>query len=119
MSLRAAVLHSVLRPGAEGAYDADHRVVPADLLEALQDHGVRDWVIWREGRDLLHVVDVDDYDALAAAIAEDPANQRWQEQMAVHVEGFRDVDALPAPTCPRLVWSLRRQVAGGPGEGAR
>ncbi|MDT9592275.1 L-rhamnose mutarotase [Nocardioides zeae] len=113
MSVRAAVLHSVLRPGQETAYETEHRVVPDELLTTLRGHGVRDWVIWRDGTDLLHLVDVDDYAALAAAIADDPANLRWQERMAAHVEGFTELDALPAPRRPHLVWSLRGQVADG------
>ncbi|WZH53735.1 MAG: L-rhamnose mutarotase [Nocardioides alkalitolerans] len=111
MSLRATVLHSVLRPGREEAYEAEHRLVPADLLATLSAAGVRDWAIWRDGRDLLHVVDVDDYDDLAARIAADPANLRWQERMAEHVEGFRPVTTVPALERPALVWTLRRQVA--------
>lgn len=111
MSLRAAVLLSTLRAGHEQAYDADHAVVPDPLLDLLVAHGVRDWVIWRDGRSLLHVVDVDDYDVLGAAIADDAVNVAWQADMAPHVEAFETIEAVPALEQPRLVWSLRRQAA--------
>lgn len=110
MSLRAAVLLSTLRDGREQAYDAEHAVVPDALLALLRGHGVRDWVIWREGRSLLHLVDVDDYDRLAEEIADDPVNVAWQERMAHHVEGFETLDRLPDLDAPLLVWSLRRQA---------
>ncbi|MFW6775014.1 L-rhamnose mutarotase [Nocardioides sp. CPCC 205120] len=112
MTLRATVLLSTLRPGHEEAYDAEHARVPDDLLATLRAHGVRDWVIWREERSLLHLVDVDDYPALEAAIADDAANRRWQDRMAVHVEGFTPLTTLPTPHRPSLVWSLQHQVAG-------
>lgn len=107
------VLHSRLRPGQEAAYDAEHARVPGDLLAALRAGGVRDWVIWREGHALLHVVDVDDYAALEHHLAGEEANDRWQRAMAVHVAGFDDLDGcpLPAPRSPRLVWSMAEQVA--------
>ncbi|WP_052336766.1 L-rhamnose mutarotase [Nocardioides alkalitolerans] len=114
MSLRAAVLLSTLRAGHEQAYDADHAVVPDPLLDLLVAHGVRDWVIWRDGRSLLHLVDVDDYEVLGAAIADDAVNVAWQADMAAHVEAFETIEAVPALEQPRLVWSLRRQAAAAP-----
>ncbi|MFD1858424.1 L-rhamnose mutarotase [Aeromicrobium camelliae] len=107
--MRAAVLHSVLISGREEDYDREHREIPADLLALLRSAGVRDWAIWRDGRDLLHVIDTDDYEAVAERIAGHPADVRWQEQMAELVEGFREVDAIPPLRAPRLVWSMREQ----------
>ncbi|MGJ9412911.1 L-rhamnose mutarotase [Aeromicrobium sp. CF4.19] len=110
--MKAAVLHSVLAPGREADYDQEHRQVPEDLLVALRGAGVRDWVIWRDGRDLLHVVDTDDFDAAAQRIAGDPADVRWQARMVNLVEGFTEVDSVPTLAAPHLVWSMRRQETG-------
>ncbi len=106
------VLRSRLRAGQEAAYDAEHARVPDDLLAALRGGGVRDWVIWRDGRELLHLVDVDDFAALQARLAGDEADARWQAAMAAHDDLADPVDQpLPAPASPRLVWSLAAQAA--------
>src|SRR5688500_17795504 len=93
---RAVVLRSRLRPGQEGAYEAEHERVPDDLLAALDTGGVRDWVIWRDGFELLHLVDVDDYAALEEHLVGNDANDRWQAAMARHVEGFDDLASSPS-----------------------
>lgn len=107
--MRAAVLHSVLIPGREEDYDWEHREIPDDLLTLLRSAGVRDWAIWRDGRDLLHVVDTDDYAAVAERIAGHPADVRWQAQMAELVEGFTQVTTIPPLRSPHLVWSMSEQ----------
>lgn len=112
---RPVALHSVLAEGQEGAYEQAHAQIPEDLLAALQNAGVRDWTIWRSGRDLFHVVDAEDLVHAAEVIATDPADLRWQQTMAPLVEGFRTDGAGPWSTGLRVVWSLRGQVATGAG----
>jgi len=75
-------LHTRLKPGMEADYDREHAVIPADLDEALRAAGVRVWRIWRDGLDLFHYVEVDDYQAMRKQLAEHPANIPWQAQMA-------------------------------------
>lgn len=108
---RPVVLLSVLREGQEAAYEAAHRRIPEDLFQALTRVGVRDWAIWRDGRTLLHLVDVDDYDAVGAGLVDDPVNDRWQAEMAVFVERFDEVTEIPVLAAPTLVWSMREQIA--------
>lgn len=110
-TFRPVVLLSVLREGQELAYEAAHARVPEDLFQSLTRVGVRDWAIWRQGRTLLHLVDVDDYAAVGDGLADDPVNDRWQAEMAVFVERFEDVTHIPALDAPTLVWSMRRQAA--------
>lgn len=105
------VLLSVLREGQESAYESAHARIPDDVFAALTRVGVRDWAIWRDGRRLLHLVDVDDYAAVEAGLTGDPVNDRWQAEMAVFVERFEDVTEIPALAAPTLVWSMRRQAA--------
>lgn len=109
-TFRPVVLLSVLREGQEEAYEAAHERIPHDLYEALSRVGVRDWAIWRDGRTLLHLVDVDDYAAVEEGLADDPVNDRWQAEMAEFVERFDEVTEIPVLDSPTLVWSLRRQV---------
>lgn len=106
---RPVVLVSTLHDGAADGYEAAHRVIPDDLYDLLVGAGVRDWAIWRDGQTLLHMVDIDDYAALGAALADDPVNDRWQAEMAQYVAGFTDVTHIPVLEAPRLVWSMRRQ----------
>ncbi|WP_327153400.1 L-rhamnose mutarotase [Streptomyces tubercidicus] len=108
---RPVVLVSFLREGMELAYESAHEQIPDDLFQALTDGGVRDWAIWRDGRTLLHLVDVDDYAVLVEHLTDDPVNDRWQAEMSVYVERFDEVTQIPVLEAPRLVWSMRRQQA--------
>lgn len=110
-AFRPVVLLSVLREGQEAAYEAAHERIRDDLYQALTRVGVRDWAIWRDGRILLHLVDVDDYSAVEEGLTDDPVNDRWQAEMAVFVERFDEVTEIPVLTAPALVWSMRRQFA--------
>ncbi len=112
--LNATVLLSRLRPGQEAAYETEHAQIPDELLTLLTGEGVRDWVIWRDGAYLLHLVDVDDYPRLGERLDGNPANDRWQSRMAVHVDCFEEPTALPALAAPTLVWSLQDQLAAHP-----
>lgn len=109
-TFKTFVLVSVLREGQEQAYEAAHQRIPEDLHRVLANAGVRDWGIWRDGRQLLHLVDVDDYQAMAESLAGDPVNDRWQAEMADYVEYFEDVQAIPILSNPTLVWSMARQA---------
>jgi L-rhamnose mutarotase len=75
-------LHTKLKPGKELEYDAAHQVIPPALARALTEHGVRDWQIWRDGRDVFHLVDVEDYQAMRAGLRDLPANLEWQASLA-------------------------------------
>lgn len=114
---RPVVLVSVLREGQEMAYEAAHERIRDDLYESLSRVGVRDWAIWRDGRTLLHLVDVDDYAAVETGLTGDPVNDRWQAEMAVFVERFDEVTEIPVLDSPSLVWSMRRQFAHTTGKG--
>lgn len=102
-------LHTRLREGAGEAYDALHARVPEDLAAALREAGVRDWRIWRDGLDVFHLVDVEDYTYMRDHLREHPANLAWQAQ----VTPLQDVpddysggdDGLP------FVWSLASQLS--------
>lgn len=75
-------LHTRLKPGMEAEYDRVHAAIPPELNAALRAAGVRSWRIWRDGLDLFHVVETDDYAALRHALREHPANVAWQARMA-------------------------------------
>jgi L-rhamnose mutarotase len=81
-------LHTRLRPGAEAAYDAAHEAVWPELLEAIRAAGVREWLIFRDGLDLFHAIDCEDYDRAIATLAANPVNARWQAEMAPFFEAL-------------------------------
>jgi L-rhamnose mutarotase len=104
-------LHSVLKPGCEDGYDRDHARIPDDLRAAFARVGIRDWSIWRSKLTLFHLVDCDDYQVAIAALADDPANHRWQQVIDGYVDHFVDqCGGTPGPQPLRLVHSLDNPV---------
>jgi L-rhamnose mutarotase len=103
-------LHSFLHSGQELGYEQAHQVIPDDLLAALRRAGIRDWAIWRDGQDLFHIVDCDDFDSAQRALADDPANQRWQETMSAYVARFAENPEGAAGVALRHVWTLSEQA---------
>ena len=100
-------LHSILRQGREGGYDAAHARIPDDLLAAHRRVGIHDWQIWRSGRNLFHLVDCDDFDAAMRALEQDPANERWQALIGDYIDRFELSDGrMELP----LVWRMGDQA---------
>ena len=56
-------LHSRLIPGTEESYEIEHARVWPELIVVMRNAGIREWSIWRSGRDLFHLVECDDYEA--------------------------------------------------------
>ncbi len=84
--MQRIALHTRLKPGREADYDRVHKVIPAELDAALREAGVRSWEIWRDGRDLFHLVEVEDYQAMRRELADHPAIVPWQAKMAELLE---------------------------------
>jgi L-rhamnose mutarotase len=102
--LETVALHTRLRAGREADYDRIHASIPVELDGALREAGVHSWRIWRSGRDLFHLVEVDDYRAMRAHLAEHPANVPWQARMAELLEVSDDYSGAEPDV--RLVWEL-------------
>jgi L-rhamnose mutarotase len=83
-------LHTRLKPGAEERYDEAHSGVWPEVLEASRQAGIRTWLIFRDGLDLFHYIECDDYEQAIAELAELPVNQRWQAEMAPLMEVAHD-----------------------------
>ncbi|MEJ3749991.1 L-rhamnose mutarotase [Actinomycetes bacterium KLBMP 9797] len=102
--MERVALHTRLKPGKESEYERVHATIPAELDTALRAAGVHAWRIWRDGRDLFHLVDVDDYKKMRAALRDHPANVPWQARMAELLEVEDDYSG--ADSGLRLVWEL-------------
>lgn len=83
-------LHTRLKPGAEQRYDQVHAAVWPEVLAAIRRVGVTKWLIFRDGLDLFHYIECEDYDRAIAELALDPVNQRWQAEMAPMMEVAHD-----------------------------
>lgn len=102
--MQTIALHTKLKPGKEPDYDAQHAVIPSDLDKALREAGVHSWRIWRDGRDLFHLVEVEDYHAMRAELRDHPANIGWQARMAELLEVEDDYSGNDSGL--ELVWHL-------------
>jgi L-rhamnose mutarotase len=97
-------LHTKLRPGREEDYDRVHAEIPPELDSALRGAGVHAWRIWRDGLDLFHVVEVEDYRAMRDALRDDPVNVIWQARMAELLDVADDYSGTDRGL--RQVWEL-------------
>jgi len=102
--VETVALHTQLKPGREADYEAVHAVVPDELDVALRAAGVHSWRIWRSGRDLFHVVEVEDYAHMREFLASHPANIPWQARMAELLEVQDDYSGSESRV--NLVWAL-------------
>lgn len=109
--MQQVALHTTLRPDAIEDYEAAHRRVPDALATALRRAGVQEWRIWRDGTDLFHLVDVEDYRAMRRALAEDPVNQQWQRRLRPFFTVADDYSGTDDGL--RLLWALGAQDADG------
>lgn len=97
-------LHTRLKPGKEEEYDRVHAVIPEELDAALRSAGVRSWRIWRDGLDLFHVVEVDDYRAMRHALRDHRANVPWQQRMSELLDVADDYSGQDSGL--KFVWEL-------------
>jgi L-rhamnose mutarotase len=80
------MLRTRLKPGMEEAYEAAHATIWPELRALHRQVGIRRWLIFREGLDLFHAVECDDFDRAEAELAGNPVEQRWQAEMATYIE---------------------------------
>ncbi|KAA5833677.1 L-rhamnose mutarotase [Saccharopolyspora hirsuta] len=102
--MQRIALRTRLEPGREAEYEQVHAVIPAELDAALREAGVHSWRIWRDGLDLFHVVEVEDYRAMRRALRDHPANVAWQARMS-ELLAVED-DYSGEDTGLRQVWEL-------------
>jgi L-rhamnose mutarotase len=98
------VLHTRLKAGAAEAYADAHDAIPAELVAALKGAGVVNWRIWRSGRELIHLVEVEDYKRMRRELAQHRANVPWQARMAELLEVQDDYSGQDSGI--PLVWEL-------------
>lgn len=102
-------LHSVIADGAVDQYRSHHARIPDDLRDLFADAGIHDWIIWRSGRNLFHLVECDDFDGAMRIVDAAPANAAWQADIGRFVEGFHGPDGEDGFLPIEQVWSLENQ----------
>jgi len=75
-------IHTRLKPGAVERYEQYHREVWPDVLAAIRRSGITEYLIFRDGLDLFHYIECEDYDRAIGELADDPVNIKWQAEMA-------------------------------------
>jgi len=75
-------LRTRLKAGMEEAYEHAHAEVWPELMAAHREFGIARWLIFRDGLELYHMVECENFDRAVAALSEHPVNQRWQAHMA-------------------------------------
>jgi len=99
-------LRTRVRADRVAEYEQAHAAVPPELTEAIRAAGVTSWTIWRSGTDLFHVIDCADYQAMLAALAENPVNVAWQARMAGLLAVSHDYSADGGEAALPVVWRL-------------
>lgn len=80
--------------------------MPAELTEAIRVGGAKRWTIWRNGTDLFHVIECEDYAALLAYLNAQPVNAAWQARIAELLDVVHDYSAEGAHGALPVVWDL-------------
>ena len=69
----------------EEAYEEAHAEVWPELVAAHREFGISRWVIFRDGAELFHTVECENFERAVAGLSRHPVDQRWQAHMARYV----------------------------------
>jgi len=78
-------LRTRLKPGMEEAYEKAHAEVWPEHVALQRDLGITRWLIFRDGLELFHTVECENFELAVAGLTQNPIDQRWQEHMARYV----------------------------------
>ena len=95
-------LHTRLKPDGIAGYEQAHADIPPAIPALLRAGGCTSWTIWRNGVDLFHLVECDDWDALNAFLADKEDDQAWQAR----VEAFRDFSLVGGDMPMPMIFEL-------------
>jgi L-rhamnose mutarotase len=95
-------LHTRLKRGVEERYEEYHRAVWPDVLAAIRRVGITKYVIFRDGLDLFHYIECDDYDRAIADLARDPVTIRWEAEMAPMMAVAHDFSGKGGDRVPQI-----------------
>jgi L-rhamnose mutarotase len=98
-------LHTRLKPGSEERYEQYHRAVWPEVVEAIKRNGIHRYVIFRDGLDVFHFIECDDYNRAITEIAKDPTSMRWEAEIATMMAVTHDFSGEGSDRM-RKIWEL-------------
>jgi L-rhamnose mutarotase len=98
-------LHTRLKPGAEDRYEEYHRAVWPEVVDAIRRAGITKYVIYRDGLDLFHHIECEDYDRAIAEIAKDPTSMRWEAEIETMMAVTHDFSGQSSDRMSKI-WEL-------------
>ena len=99
--MRVAI-HTRLSPDGIEGYQRAHDEILAEIPELLRAGGCTSWTIWRNGVDLFHLVECEDWEALQTFMADKEADKAWQAR----VGAFRDFSLIGGDQPMPIVFEL-------------
>jgi L-rhamnose mutarotase len=98
-------LHTRLKPGAEERYEEYHRAVWPEVVAAIRKAGISRYLIFRDGLDVFHFIECEDYDRAIAEISQDPTSMRWEAEIATMMAVTHDFSGESSDRL-RKIWEL-------------
>jgi L-rhamnose mutarotase len=98
-------LHTRLKPGAEERYEEYHRAVWPEVVDAIRKAGISRYLIFRDGLDVFHFIECEDYDRAIAEISTDPTSMRWEAEIATMMAVTHDFTGEGSDRM-RKIWEL-------------
>jgi L-rhamnose mutarotase len=86
-----------LKPGCEAIYKQKHDAIWPEMLARMQQHGVRNYSIYRYGLLLFAYQERDDDAPEPETAGHDPLLQKWWEMMAPYMETNADLSPVREP----------------------
>lgn len=81
MNTESITLHTRLLRGSEQAYEQAHEAMSLEVKAVLRRAGFTRWQIFRDGQNLFHLVECEDYRRSMERFLADPIGDRWQTEM--------------------------------------
>ena len=98
-------LHTRLKPGAEDRYEEYHRAVWPEVVDAIRKAGITRYLIYRDGLDVFHFIECEDYDSAIAEISKDATSMRWEAEIATMMAVTHDFSGDGGDRM-REIWQL-------------
>ena len=83
-------LHTRVKPGSEARYEEYHRAVWPEVVDEIRRAGITKYVIFRDGLDVFHYIECEDYDRAIAEIAMDAISMKWEAEISTMMEATHD-----------------------------
>ena len=98
-------LHTRLKAGSEERYEEHHRAVWPDVVKEIRRAGITRYVIFRDGLDVFHYIECEDYDRAIAQIAKDQVSMKWEAEISNMMEATHDFSGEGSDRMKKI-WEL-------------